>query len=152
MVGKSEQNKHCLRELVVSGKVPGILAYKSDKVIGWFSIAPRTEFPKLDRSPTLKRIDDEKVWSITCFVIAREYKRRGIATALTHEAMQYAQTRGAKIIEAYPLLNERGNFRNVGESFMGFVSTFERLVIIKVSSRSEVRNIMRYYVDYSVSP
>ena len=98
--GKSKQNKHCLKEIVESGKVPGILAYMEGNVIGWCSIAPRSEFPGLDRSPTLKRIDDADVWSITCFVIAKEYKRQGVATALKREAMRYAASRSAKIIEA----------------------------------------------------
>jgi GNAT superfamily N-acetyltransferase len=148
--GRSKENKHCLKEIVESGRVAGILAYVDCHVAGWCSFAPRSEFPGLDRSPTLKRIDNAEVWSITCFVIAKQYRRLGVATALTCEAIKYAVAKGARIIEAYPLLNEGGKYRPVGESFMGFVSTFEKLGFIKVSDRSKVRNIMRYYVDNSV--
>jgi hypothetical protein len=132
---------------VDSGNVPGILAYIQKDVVGWCSIAPRREFPGLDRSPTLKPIDNADVWSITCFVIATKCKRHGIATALTKQAIAYAAAKGANIIEAYPILNADGKYRPVGESFMGFVSTIERLGFKQVSDRSKVRNIWRYYVE-----
>ena len=60
MVGKSEENKHGLKSIVDAGQVPGILAYCDDQVVGWCSIAPRSEFPGLGRSSTLKRIDEKK--------------------------------------------------------------------------------------------
>ena len=100
-----------------------------------------------NRSPTLKSIVHEPVWSITCFVIAKEFQRRGIATALTEAAIDYAKQNGARIIEAYPLINIEGKYRMVGESFMGFASTFERLGFKQVSERSKVRNIMGLYLS-----
>jgi GNAT superfamily N-acetyltransferase len=145
--GHGEENRASMRAVVESGRAPGILAYENGRAIGWCSVAPRSEFPGLDRSPTLKRIDDKPVWSITCFVIAKEYRRRGVATALAQEAIGYARRNGAQVIEAYPLINEDGKYRMVGESFMGFVSTFERLGFKQVSDRSQVRNIMRLYVS-----
>ena len=144
--GQADKNKASMRALVESGKVPGILAYRNGQVAGWCSVAPRSEFPGLDRSPTLKRIDDEPVWSITCFVIAKQHRRKGVASALAQEAISYAVRSGARIIEAYPFLNKDGKYRAMGESFMGFVSTFERLGFKQESDRSEVRNIMRLYV------
>jgi GNAT superfamily N-acetyltransferase len=143
---QAENNKASMRAIVVSGKVPGILAYRDGQVAGWCSVAPRSEFPGLDRSPTLKRIDDKPVWSITCFVVAKQHRRKGVARALAREAVSHAIRHGARIIEAYPLLNKDGKYRMVGESFMGFVSTFKRLGFKQESDRSRVRNIMRLYV------
>lgn len=148
--GHAEENKAAMRAIVESGRVPGILAYKGGQAVGWCSVAPRSEFPGLDRSPTLKRIDDEPVWSITCFVIAKEWRRGGVASALAQEAINYASQNGAQIIEAYPLTNEDGKYRMVGESFMGFVSTFQRLGFRQVSNRSRVRNIMRLCVSPAI--
>jgi ribosomal protein S18 acetylase RimI-like enzyme len=144
--GQAEKNRASMRAIVESGMVPGILSYRNGQVAGWCSVAPRSEFSGLDRSRTLKRIDDESVWSITCFVIAKQHRRKGVASALAQEAISYAVRNGARIIEAYPLLNEDGKYRMVGESFMGFVSTFERLGFKQESDRSEVRNITRLYV------
>ena len=148
--GHAEENKAAMRAIVESGRVPGILAYKGGQAVGWCSVAPRSEFPGLDRSPILKRIDDEPVWSITCFVIAKEWRRGGVASALAQEAINYASQNGAQIIEAYPLTNEDGKYRMVGESFMGFVSTFQRLGFRQVSNRSRVRNIMRLCVSPAI--
>ncbi|MBV7336782.1 GNAT family N-acetyltransferase [Chloroflexi bacterium TSY] len=145
--GQTETNKASLKASIESGMVPGILAYRRGQVAGWCSIAPRSEFPSLDRSHTLKRIDDEPVWSITCFVIGKQHRRTGVGTALVQEAISHAVRNGARIIEAYPLCNEGGKRRMEGESFMGFASTFERLGFKQVSNRSDVRNIMRLYVE-----
>ena len=127
--------------------MPGILAYAGSQPVAWCSIAPRSEFPGLDRSPTLKRIDDEPVWSITCFAIAREYRRRGLTGLLAREAIAFAQRSGAQIIEAYPLINESRKYRTMGEAFLGFAATFERLGFKQASHRSRVRNIMRLDVS-----
>jgi hypothetical protein len=80
--GSAEENKESMRTVIESGRVSGILAYKGGQPVAWCSVAPRSEFPGLDRSPTLKRIDDEPVWSITCFVIAKEYRRKGMTSIL----------------------------------------------------------------------
>ncbi|HDR06229.1 MAG TPA: GNAT family N-acetyltransferase, partial [Candidatus Coatesbacteria bacterium] len=64
--GYGEANRRELRRIVEAGEAPGILAYEGDEPVGWCSVAPREAFPSLDRSPVLKRVDDEPVWSITC--------------------------------------------------------------------------------------
>jgi hypothetical protein len=64
----SEGNKKTMQRIIESGRVPGILAYLSGLPIGWCSVAPCEDFPVLDRSHTLKRIDNQAVWSIVCFL------------------------------------------------------------------------------------
>src|SRR5512139_679175 len=64
-----EGNKLAFKHIVEAGQVPGILAYHEGVPVGWCSIAPREHFPVLDRSPTLKRIDDQPVWAIVCFFV-----------------------------------------------------------------------------------
>jgi hypothetical protein len=53
-------------QIIAAGKEPGLLVYHRHKPVSWISIAPREDFPVLDRSPTLKRVDDQSVWSISC--------------------------------------------------------------------------------------
>ena len=147
--GNSDGNHADFKSIVASAVPTGILAYAAKEPVGWCAIAPRNSLPGLDRSPTLKRVDELEVWSITCFVIAKAYRRKGLTTILAEEAVRYATQNGAHIIEAYPLINPDGKYRLVGESFMGFASTFERLGFEQVSDRSKVRNIMRFYVSES---
>ena len=65
---KGEGNREALHALVDSGVVPGILGYRGGVPLVWCSIAPREDFPALERSRNLKRLDDQPVWSIVCFL------------------------------------------------------------------------------------
>jgi GNAT superfamily N-acetyltransferase len=113
--------------------------------VGWCSVAPRDEFASLDRSPTLKRVDDQPVWSIVCFFLTRPYRHRGLVDILIAAAIAYAREHGAKIIEAYPLLPNKAAEQPY-ERYMGVQTTFERLGFREVARRSERRLVMRYQV------
>jgi len=140
-----EGNKRAMRRIIESGRVPGILAYLRGQPIGWCSVAPREEFPVLDRSPTLKRVDGEPVWSIVCFFVSTSYRRQGLSKILLQAAIDYARDNGAKIIEAYPLTPEHSKSQRY-ELYMGLVSTFEEAGFQEVVRRSMRRPVMRYYV------
>ena len=71
--------KKKMKTLVNSGTIPGILAYENDKPVGWCSVAPRENFPVLENSKVLKRIDDQPVWSVVCFFINKEYRKQGLS-------------------------------------------------------------------------
>ena len=139
-----EGNKLAFKNIVEAGKVPGILAYLDRLPVGWCSIAPREEFPVLDRSPTLKRIDDQPVWAIVCSFIAKAYRRRSLTGILIQAAIEYAREHGAKIIEAYPLKTEITKLLPY-ERFMGSESTFEQAGFKVITRRSERRPVMRYF-------
>ncbi len=141
--GHARENKADMHAIVDSGSVPGFLAYRDRQVVAWCSVAPRSDFPSLNRSPTLKPVDDRPVWSIVCFVVADQLRGKGMTSVLIKEAIRYATDKGAEIIEAYPLTS-RGKKEIVpGTTFMGLASTFEALGFRQVSDRSKVRNIMR---------
>ena len=141
-----------MKEIVEGGVPPGILAYDGDEPVAWCSIAPRSEFPGLERSPTLRAVDSQPVWSITCFTIARSHRRMGLTPLLIRAAVEHAVENGAKIIEAYPMTNLPQKRRTVGEAFMGFSTTFERLGFEEMSNRSRVRNIWRYRAPPKAGP
>src|SRR4030042_4605717 len=71
---RGEQNRKALKKIVDSGKVPGVLAYLDSNPIGWCAFAPRNEYPTLERLRILKKVDDEPVWSIVCFFVAKEFR------------------------------------------------------------------------------
>lgn len=140
-----EGNRQALKQIIDSGQVPGILAYHQGQPIGWCSVAPREAFPVLDRSPVLKRVDDQPVWSIVCFVVARAYRRQGLMSALIRAAVVYAAGQGARIVEAYPILPEESADPR-WLVFSGVRSAFERAGFVEVARRSRVRCIMRYVI------
>jgi GNAT superfamily N-acetyltransferase len=129
-----------LKELVDRRKAPGLLAYRDDEPVGWVSVAPREEFGRIERSPTLKRMDDRPVWSVVCFYIDRRHRRSGVGRALLRGAVDHAARKGASIVEAYPLDTDRK--RPSAELYTGVVSMFEAEGFREVARRG-ARPIMR---------
>jgi GNAT superfamily N-acetyltransferase len=141
--GYGEGNRQAFKAVLESGNVPGILAYQQGVPVGWCAIAPRADTPVLDRSPTLKAVDDQPTWSITCFFISKPYRRQRMTELLIHAALDYARQQGAQIVEAYPLRTEITKLLPY-ERYMGIQSTFERAGFQLVAQRSDRRPVMRY--------
>lgn len=139
-------NKEALKAIVDSDEVPGILAYANGKPIAWCSVAPREAFPSLERSRTLKKVDDQPVWSIVCFYVAKPYRRKGLMAELLRAAIDYSRQYGAKIVEGYPLEPKHDNLHPVS-TFTGIFSAFQEVGFVEVARRSEKRPIMRFFVE-----
>ncbi len=145
-----EQNRQAMKGIVDSGEVPGLLAYAGGEPVGWVSLGPREKFPHLDHSRTLKRVDDQPVWSVVCFVVDKQYRRQGLMTKLLGAAIDYARERGAKIVEAYPVEPKESLAGYSG--YTGIASTFRRAGFVEVLRRSEDRPIMRYFIEEAKTP
>jgi GNAT superfamily N-acetyltransferase len=137
-----EGNRRAMKSIVDKGKVPGILAYHDGRAVGWCSVAPREDFGALERSPKLKRIDDTSVWSVVCFYIPKEYRRRGLMGLLLAGAIDHARENGAAALEAYPV--EMPGDMSGSAGYMGLRPTFEKAGFEEVARPSERQSIMRY--------
>src|SRR5262245_19181655 len=71
---RSQANRADLKGLVDGGHPPGLIGYRAGTPVGWISLGPREEYLKLERSPVMKRVDDQKVWSVICFVVPSEHR------------------------------------------------------------------------------
>lgn len=140
------ENRKQLHALVEDRRIPGLLAYLSGKPIGWVSVAPREEYGRLQRSPVTKPVDDMPVWSITCFVIDREHRGKGVATVLLRAAVDYAGSRSAIAVEGYPVETGRKRKQD-SDVFHGLASMFEDLGFEEMARRSETRPLMRLRLD-----
>lgn len=145
---KGEDNRLAMKAIVESGEVPGILAYTGSEPVGWCSVAPREAFGVLQRSWVLKPVDDQPVWSIVCFFVAKPYRRRGLMGKLIEAAVAYAAAQGAKIVEAYPVEPKKAETPDVF-AYTGLASTFRKAGFVEVARRSETRPIMRRSVEAS---
>lgn len=143
--GAGEPNRFALRKLIETGVVPGLLAYHDGKAIGWISLGPRESFPRLARSRVLKPVDDNKVWSVVCFFVAKEYRRQGLMVYLLQEGVRFAASCGAEIVEGYPIAVKSGNTPAVF-IYTGTESAFLQAGFVEVARRSETRPIMRYSI------
>ena len=133
---KGEGNKATFRAIVQSGTCPGLLAYEGGRAIGWCAVEPREIYAKLGRSRVLKPVDDEPVWSIPCFFVDRAHRGQGVAAALLEGVIDYAQARGARILEGYPVEPRKDTIPDLF-AFTGVVDLFNRLVSRK--SRGDPR-------------
>jgi GNAT superfamily N-acetyltransferase len=138
-----DENQRAMEAIIRSDEVPGLLAYLENEPIGWCSVAPREAFPVLDRSPVLKRVDDQPVWSIVCFYIAQHYRRSGLTRLLIDAALDYAQAQGANIVEAYPIDPETIKV-DPGAAFTGLIGAFRKAGFKEVARRSKRRAVLRY--------
>jgi len=124
---KGPGNKRALKRLVDTDRVPGLLAYANGQPVGWCSIAPREEFPRLEASRTLARLDDHPVWSVVCFYVARPWRRRSVTVDLLKAAVAYARKKGATIVEGYPVAPRTPDMPGVF-AWPGLVSAFRQAV------------------------
>ena len=136
-----EPNRLAFKALVESGAVPGLLAYQDAVPVGWCAIEPRESYPRLERSRTLARVDDQPVWSVTCFYISRQHRGRGLMRGLLTAAIDWAAKNGAHIIEAYPFAAPKG--ARITVAYMGVVPVFLEAGFVEVARRSQRRPIMR---------
>lgn len=142
---RRDANRRAMRQIVDSGAIPGIIAYDGGTPVGWCSVAPREEFPRLCRSPVLKRIDDVPVWSVVCFFVDRGARGRGLMRALLPAAVSYAAEHGAHIVEGYPMDTAVKRF-SAPSLFVGTAALFTQAGFVEAARRSPARPIMRYRV------
>ena len=141
----ADERRAGLKGLVDSGQIPGILAYAGDEPIAWVSLGQRETFPPLERSRTLVRVDQQPVWSIVCFFVAKPYRRQGLMVKLLRGAVAYAASQGAQIVEGYPVDPPAGERISGGmEGYMGLASAYSKAGFVEVARPSEKRAVMRY--------
>jgi GNAT superfamily N-acetyltransferase len=143
---KGVANRRAMKQIIDSKQVPGILAYAAGQPIGWCSFGPREVYPRLERSRILKRVDEEPVWSVVCFFVARPFRRRGIATKLLQAAVKYARKKGARIVEGYPVEPKKDQVPDLFV-YHGLAASFREAGFKEVARRSQTRPIMRYYIE-----
>ena len=94
--------KRRFKALVVKGKAHGLLAFAEDEPVGWCAVERRVDLPRLDRAPSFRVDDAERVWSLPCFFIKAGWRGKGVASALLKAADAFLVERRVEIVEAYP--------------------------------------------------
>jgi len=147
--GKSEPGarREALREQLEEEPPAGMLAYLDGEVAGWCGFGVRTRLPRLERSRTIPKVDEQPVWSVLCFNVRTGFRRRGVAAALLEGVVDYARRSGAPGVEAYPIDPDGGrvdvSFGYVGVTPMFEKLGFERIVETDAHSDRRPRILMR---------
>ena len=149
-----EERAHRLRTQTECGHpksktTSGLVAYLDGEPVGWCAVEPRTAYPGLlrnNRVPWEGRAEDktdDSVWAVTCVFARVGFRRRRIGYALARAAVDFARRRGARALEAYPMLVEPGQNITWGELHMGTRSIFEAAGFAEVSHPTKRRVVMR---------
>ncbi|MEO0921349.1 MAG: GNAT family N-acetyltransferase [Pseudomonadota bacterium] len=140
--GKGNGNRQAMKDVFDAGHVPGLVAMHDGEAVGWIQIDRRSAFPRLANSRTLKPVDDNEVWSVSCFFIDKRFRRKGLSLELLTAAMDWASNQGASMVEGYPIDTPKAKYPPV-YAWTGFLDTFKRAGFAEVARRSETRPIMR---------
>ena len=138
---RSQANRADLKALVDTGHPPGLIGYRAKVPVGWVSIGPREEYAKLKRSPVMKAVDEQPVWSVICFVVPAEHRGQGVAQALLKGAVAYARKQGARLVEAYPV--DKPARSNDETMWFGAKSMYDKAGFKEVARRKPQRPIVR---------
>lgn len=122
-VNATQQNRAAVSARIRAGQMRGYLAYVDGKVVGWCNAAPRSEMTILDDEP-----QQEKIGSIVCFVIAKPFRGKRVATRLLQAACDGFRDQGLRVAEAYPRAQAESEASNPrGPLAMYLAAGFERV-------------------------
>ncbi len=147
---KGDGNRRAFKCEVDAGNEPGLIAYRDGEPVGWCAIESRERYPVLARSRTLKPVDEQSVWSLTCLFIKAGHRRQGISLALIEAAKDFVARRGGTLIESYPKEPAAG-FSGANTMWTGVASTFRQAGFREVARRTQTRPIFRFAVDAKLS-
>lgn len=144
--GMGDGNRSAMKTLFDSGHVPGLIAWHADEAVGWVQVDERSTFPRLETSRVLKPLDDQPVWSISCFLVNKRFRKRGLSVKLLEAACHFARDRGATILEGYPVDSPKKSYPAV-YAWTGFAGAFRDAGFEEIARRSKTRPIMRKRLD-----
>ncbi len=142
---KGQATRQMHKSMIDSGKVTGLLAYLEGEVVGWVAVEPRSAYEKLAHSRALKPVDDQEVWSVTCFFVAKKYRRMGITVGLLKAAVEHVKGQGGRIVEGYPVDAQKD--MPAPFVYTGTASAFQKAGFKEVARNTPTRPIFRYVIQ-----
>ena len=146
-----EERIRRLREQTACGNADstttsGLVAYLDEEPVGWCAVEPRTAYEgllRVFRVPWDGRSEDKMdhtLWAVTCLFVRPGFRKRGVSRALARAAVAFAQERGARAIEAYPIIT---NGAITEELHVGAPSVFADAGLVEVNRPTLRRIVMR---------
>jgi GNAT superfamily N-acetyltransferase len=132
-----------------SDSTSGLVAYLDGEPVGWCAVEQRLAYTGLlrnNRVPWEGRDEDkqdETVWAVTCVFVRAGFRGKRIAYALAEAAVDHARRRGARALEAYPIVAEPGKQITWDEIHVGSPSIFEAAGLSEVHRPTKRRRVLR---------
>ncbi len=106
-VKRAVRNRRQKRELVENGCSHGIIVYANGAPVGWCQYGSQEELPRIDNTPGYRKPapagEVKQLWRITCFVVDKRHRKRGVAGIALQAALAAIKKKGGGLVEAYPI-------------------------------------------------
>lgn len=101
-----EMNRQAMRARIETGEMEGYLAYAGGAVVGWMNAQPYAKLThacaRLRLAPPTMPAPPHDAAAIVCFVVAPDFRRRGVSRALLAAGLANLAERGLAYVDAYP--------------------------------------------------
>jgi len=131
-----QENRAAACDRIACARMQGLLAYRGNEVVGWCNAAPRALLDSFADEPDP---DAERLGQITCFVVARNHRRTGVARALLEAACEMLREDGLSVAEANPSRNASTD----AENHYGPLSLYQSAGFAVVREREDGLLVMR---------
>ena len=144
----AEANRAAPHGQVSGARPPGVLGYLDGVPSGWCAVAPRPTYTRLARSKLLDGVReaafaDPAVWSVTCFVVRRPARGRGLSRPLLDGAVDLARRGGAAVVEGYPVDVSAGSATSAAALYHEALQVFLRAGFTEVARPQPDRAVVR---------
>ena len=124
---RTEGNREFKQRLVTEGVAHAALVYDGDQAVAWAEYGTPEELPSIHHRKeylaTAERLPDYRV---TCILVERGFRRRGLAAVALRGAVELIAQAGGGLVEGYP--HDTGGVRKKNSSFLynGTRTMYER--------------------------
>ena len=143
-----EANKSHMKQRVMVGPPPGILAVEEGIAIGWLQVGPRADVPQWNSARRVSApledatANDPQVWAMSCFFVAKPARKRGLTRRLIESGLDFARLNGARLVEACPMDRSKSPL----SLFVGSSHIFREAGFEQIALRKDGRPLMRNYL------
>jgi GNAT superfamily N-acetyltransferase len=99
----ADDNRALKQRLVTEGRAHAALVFDGELAVAWCQYGAPDELPNIKHlkqyEAGLERLPD---YRITCFFVDKQYRRRRVAEAALHGALDLIAQAGGGVVEAYP--------------------------------------------------
>ena len=133
------ERREYAKKLILEGKMQGYLAYDKDKVVGWCNVNDRDNYPYIAELFEYAKYTApaKKTKAVFCFLVAAEYRGRGIANSFLNRVCEDAKAEGYACVEAYPFTDANMEFQFHGTTKMYLNNGFRKVADLQFISVME---------------
>lgn len=129
------------------GPTSGLIGYVDGLPAGWVAVEPRENYPRIwNRQKAWMRLDPDLtgVWSVTCFVVGKGFRRQGLMYELAAATVEYGRQVDARVLEGYPTEPAEGKTVIWDEASVGLLQVFLDVGYEVVASPTLRRRVVRH--------